>query len=313
MITSTNQVIPDFIVPEILELARANRIWFNWGSNNVELKACPELAASRLFQRVKEMSAKLDYENNEACSLCSMWAGGLWILDGPKIFRPTPDQCQALEQIEVKLALEDYAQPYPVVLIDLPDDRYAPFTAILCHQTPDRLLTFSLNSSDHEDDITTLITPQSPTIEASILKFNADCEQYQAVAPRALRVGLNSCLALANYGHYADYLFPKQVQNDRQLGKEATDRGHKARDRVRQAIQLVRFNQEVILHRTKTVKREAGEPTGREMPTGWRKGHWAMQPYGPHSSLRKRILRRPVLVRADRLSPGQTISTTYHT
>jgi len=41
-----------------------------------------------------------------------------------------------------------------------------------------------------------------------------------------------------------------------------------------------------------------------EVSAHWRRGHLRMQPYGPHSSLRKLIFVAPVLVRADRFDAG---------
>jgi hypothetical protein len=42
------------------------------------------------------------------------------IADGPKLFRPTYNQCLALENVEVTVPFENYKQPYPVVILELP-------------------------------------------------------------------------------------------------------------------------------------------------------------------------------------------------
>ena len=41
---------------------------------------------------------------------------------GPKLFRPTRDQCEALAQTAVSVRFEDYRQPYPAVVIEFPED-----------------------------------------------------------------------------------------------------------------------------------------------------------------------------------------------
>ena len=71
-----------------------------------------------------------------------------------------------------------------------------------------------------------------------------------AIAGRALRVAVNSCLALVNYGCHKEKLFPKQVENDRRLAQEKSERGEKARERLKLAVSVVCFNQEVVLHAT---------------------------------------------------------------
>ena len=43
-------------------------------------------------------------------------------VSGPKVFRPTLDQCLAMEQVAPRIPIGDYAQPYPVMLIDLPEE-----------------------------------------------------------------------------------------------------------------------------------------------------------------------------------------------
>lgn len=44
------------------------------------------------------------------------------VANGPKIFRPTFDQCLALENTEINIPIEYYQQPYPTVLIDIPKE-----------------------------------------------------------------------------------------------------------------------------------------------------------------------------------------------
>jgi hypothetical protein len=46
----------------------------------------------------------------------------------------------------------------------------------------------------------------------------------------------------------------------------------------------------------------ARQLTGHELPAHWRRGHFRLQPHGPHSSLRKVMFIAPTVVRADRLS-----------
>ena len=42
------------------------------------------------------------------------------IADGPKLFRPTVEQCEALENTEIKVPFDFYQQPFPTVIIEIP-------------------------------------------------------------------------------------------------------------------------------------------------------------------------------------------------
>jgi hypothetical protein len=51
----------------------------------------------------------------------------LWLMaevvnGGPKIFRPTLEQCLALEQIAPRVPLADYVQPYAAMIVELPEE-----------------------------------------------------------------------------------------------------------------------------------------------------------------------------------------------
>jgi hypothetical protein len=230
-----------------------------------------------------------------------MWATSIWLTDGPKVFRPTLVQCQALENVEVRLNFEDYAQPYPALMVELPEnDDYAPFIDVICFQS-EHMLIFNLLSKGRTDDITTIIGKYQNRglLEESFQRYDESCASLQKIAARALRVAANSCLALVGHEITTGYLFSKEVENDRRLAGEQTDRGERARQRLPLHAMLVAFQRDVVLHKTEG-GHLAGDPTGREVGCHWRRGHYTMQPYGPGNSLRKRRLRLPVMVRADK-------------
>ena len=92
-----------------------------------------------------------------------------------------------------------------------------------------------------------------------------------------MRIAVNSCLALTHYGNHLNYLFPKELERDRQLASEDSERGRRARARIKLAVQVASFSQEVCLHRVSSRVRHDGGPTGSSKPCHWRSGHWAMQ------------------------------------
>lgn len=306
MFRQVEDVCPRPMRGELLRLAKRDRNWVKW-------KGLPDVPGEQPNRYTCEIQQNTWLRKlwSSGADGFSMLALSLWLVDGPKIFRPTQEQCLALEQIEVRLELNEYAQPYPALLIDLPGE-YAPFLSVLCHKDP-AILNCCLVSQDHLHDITTTVAVDGRPIEVSLQRYDDDCASLAAVSARALRIAINSCLALTNFGYQAELLYPKEAASDTRLARENTPRGERARDRLQTTPHLVTFTQEVILHHTEVrqASQESSEESRREVTSHWRRGHWAMQSYGPSHSLRKRILRKPVLVRADKLlSSGRDISNT---
>ena len=301
MFQRVTDIIPNKeFVAELVRLASIDRNW-------VEIK----LGEGSAFQAKSRHETWLKSFMQRGGDITGIWALSVWLADGPKVFRPTLVQCQALEHVEVRLNFEDYAQPYPAILIDLPkSDDYAPFTNVICFKS-ENLIIFSLNTPEHVEDIVTCINRYNGrgTLEESFQRYDGDCDMFQQPASRALRIAANSCLALVGHETATGYLFPKDVESDRRLAQEQTERGERARERLPLHAMLVAFKREVVLHKTEG-GHPSGDPTGREVGCHWRRGHYAMQPYGPGSSLRKRILRLPVLVREDKFLGDLSDTTT---
>jgi hypothetical protein len=118
--------------------------------------------------------------------------GTLWyytlakaLAGGPKLFRPTPDQCEALQHAEARYAFKDYKQPYPVITLEIPDAyrqmlkaKYgipeSPQYVLVHHEDSHRFITVS--AFYNKGNIITHITPdraEYQTVEDS-LKRNRD-------------------------------------------------------------------------------------------------------------------------------------------
>lgn len=224
-----------------------------------------------------------------------------WLANGPKVFRPSAAQQEALAHVDVNIGLLDYAQPYPSIFVEV---THPVFRGVLCYNEPG-LLVCDMLSHDNQNDITTTVGVLEGLIEESLNKFSADAADVAAQATPVLRIACNSCLALANWGTRLEYLFPGEAARDKKFAAKGDAR---ARARLKDAAQLITFEQEVKIHQTHGGGKSDAE-SGRTVSTHWRRGHWAMQAYGPARSLRKRILRPPVLVRSD-LFVGDLSETT---
>ena len=285
-------LIPKAMIPELLRLGKLDRNWIEHEKSN----------ESRWHYIIKP---RYDTWLSKLCRSGADWdsmlAQSIWLADGPKVFQPTMDQCKALENVSVNISVDEYHQSYPSLVVQTP---YPPYSAVLCHHITKSncgplLICLLLSPPSHDHDITTCVSCASEKIEDALVKFHDDCEKDQQAACPALRVACNSCLALAHYGSHLDYLFPKEVQRDKKLAQENSERGIKAKARLQLPVQVISFDQEIKLHRTEVRKPEPGEPTGRQTPCHWRRGHWHTVCHGPKSSLRKLAFFAPVLVRSD--------------
>lgn len=286
---------PPLLIEELLRLKKLDANWTEWNYSEEN----PQEYIARIKPGISTFINKLA---TDGASIFSLRSTSEWLFHGPKIFRPSPVQIEALEQIEVNLTVADYSQPYPALMVT--DLNIGPFDSVLVYTEPGLIVATVLSRAfEHAYDITTTIASRDGRlIEESLGRFEPDCSLEGAIAHRALRVALNSCLALSNFGSHLSYLLPKELENDRKLGREHSERGLKARKRIALAVQVATFSQEITLHRVGSSQpRPEGEgsPTGRAMPPHWRRGHWRMQPWGPKNCFRKRVLIPPVMIRKD--------------
>jgi hypothetical protein len=306
-----HEVIPiDSVRTELLRLARLDREWVE----HENCEAPPGTPADMLqFQhyrarcRHKTWLAQFIRSGQD---FFAMHAESIWLVDGPKCFKPTPDQCAALENVEVRLTLDDYQQPYPAILIELPAS-YAPFYGVIVYRKAD-MLNCVLRSPRGEHDIVTTVgvSNRGEPIEKSLLRFDPDCCDDSKAAARALRVAVNSCLALANWPIVSALMYPHEAESDKFLSRHAKneDSQRRAAERLSLAVTRLSFEQDIAFHHVEG-GHDPSTPTGRQVTTHWRRGHWAMLACGAGRTERRLTFRKATLVRAD-LFTGDAANTT---
>jgi hypothetical protein len=304
---------PRFLVDALIAATKYDKDWLTWeyasAEESLEILGKPLPHDRRGYKLGFKPGVRLGpvwqiLGKPAASDLIGFKALGAWAAGGPKTFVPTAEQCEALENVDVNLTLDDYAQPFPTLFVKLPKERYYPFVGALAHLDetggPARMLSLSLFTHDNKDDVVTTVSSGPNPIEDSLRRFDRDCGNVQHVAPRVQRVAANCCLVLAGDPSLkVNWMYPHERASDERLALEETERGLKARTRLNTSPMLVSFSQQVTLRRTEGPAAVDAVPAGYELHTHWRRGHWAMQPHGPKHSLRKRIFRPPVLVRAD--------------
>jgi hypothetical protein len=255
----------------------------------------PLLAADELLKGKAEASVFYFME-----SLCKLAAG-------PRLFYPTVEQCESMENVDVSLPVSDYRQSYPVLGIVLPKEytdnlrqqinssEILPKVVICRHyQHLNSLFVCSTNDiqeiwhyafdtrNDHKD------------IEETLQNVEKGYgEGFRLATIKLSRVAINLSLLLANTP-------TKLVPENPRVFEKAQRRLKKRPELQSNAIDVATHIQRIITEQAITIRRHesAGEGTGTHGTPGahWRRGHWRSQPWGPRNSLRKNIFINPVFV-----------------
>lgn len=231
------------------------------------------------------------------------------LAEGPKVFTPSVEQCESMEEIDIDIAPGDFQQPYPTMIYQFPhayakglSERLAyptshPVYGITYTDKPSGFVLLGVTMSN-DDSFVVMIPPTTPTLEWALKKKmdNRSGDIMSAVelilSNLAERVCCNAAMLLMQYPTKIAPYDPKAYAKHRSKPKFA----HFATG----DFQSVSFEQNIIIREVRD------RPTGTEAePHGthaapkphWRRGHWKMQAHGPQHSLRKRILIRPVFVR----------------
>jgi hypothetical protein len=223
------------------------------------------------------------------------------IEEGPKIICPAFEECLALEQVEIRVPLSEYQQPFPVVFVEFPykyyehlknkTGRIAPKGAIVFHEPDCCFISIHIiyKTNDFEDISAFLDSnAQHETIEDSLndLVNNDVMDEDVKLAKVVERVLLNLNMVLVSEG-YRQTIVVEKYKN-------------KAKKIVDRPITLIGFDQHIKLYERKTMKTViAGDGTHKSPHPHWRRGHYRQQPYGENKSKRKRIFVKPVFVCSD--------------
>lgn len=269
------------------------------------------------------LSRLLEKAQTSERGLCLLDIIAAALADGPKIFLPTQEQFDAMEQVEMNIPIAEYRQAYPAIVVRVPtgslhniatryglEPRYCPQFILtrnrLTSEGANCVSTFGHFSDDnsqqvyffqdrphfatveqalqrHTDFLNGNMTPESLDYRQAM--FNMDC----------VRSVLNLMLMLTHFGWRSGGPLNKKRH-------EKIKRNPKLQKFAISAFSTIEMAQNIIIRKEERGPGHDQEPipTGRDMPPHWRKGHWRMQHYGPGNMQTKRIFIRPTLVRRDR-------------
>lgn len=192
---------------------------------------------------IRSLRVKSDADKDNPISGVGMLELGIvarCLAVGPKLLQPSVAVCRALAGIKVRLPVTDYAQPYPSILVRLPQEWVDEVAARHPGSPP---LPIILVEHDDVDPRVTLLVSPATGVKGSVL-FNIFDRpgitiedilrgpEMRMAAPRFLaaevhhRVALNLCL-MATYSGVksAGWLDPKRHAKHEKLARRGDARG----------------------------------------------------------------------------------------
>jgi hypothetical protein len=215
---------------------------------------------------------------------------------GVKVFRPSLQQCVALEHVAIDLKLAEYRQPYPAIIVEYPHDyaamRQIKFPFSICYHGNEMLMVWRRHDELMDDTLVSSIKDR--TIEDA-LGTRLEGSFCELPCKEATRAAINCCLILSNYPIETHNLLRADlVRANRERARR--DGRHYLPPQELTLIQHIDFHEE---------SSEPEHPTGLQLGDSrhrskahWRKGHWRRQPVGPGRQQMKLIFIKPILVNA---------------
>lgn len=249
---------------------------------------------------------------------------------GPKVFRPSKLQCEALENVEVNLSFDEYAQPFPTIIVEIPDnyERLIPceqageirldaeglypmehrVAFVVLNWNPSRKILaaggyftsgqcytrFFWQRNPGETIENALTESQSLELPGSMSSSNAESVAFA----KALQVALNAANMLMIFGHRTASSNKKYTERcAKHISTQEKAKNPVKLNNARRELKLIpllmELREPVITH---VEEKENSSIVGTIIRPHWRKGYWKQQPHGPGNTLRKRILIPAVMV-----------------
>jgi len=295
---------------------------------------------------VREMAGFLNavWQDGGVTAVEEVYVTSHLVAEGPKVFRPSAAECEALENVDPRVSVSEYAQPFPTMAVELPgayrarqavpmldtrtgrEDQAFPVAVILRHEPGLPALFTSVLWSGGLSVVRALHHFGGLATIADILHAGEPppggsmpvSEREQWLTDRIACVAVNAMLLLTQYGHQRlgrdSESYAARLERHLKLAqKRRGDTTRPARE-LRLLPVVYGFAQTVTL-----CDRQGALPAGDGTGVGswtvaphWRRGHFRMQPVGPGRTERRLTFIRPVLVHREKLRGTEArTSATY--
>ena len=228
---------------------------------------------------------------------------------GPKILRPSHEQCEALGHVDIHVGFEEYEQPFPVFFVEIPEsfrrllnEQYgSPCTsAIIASHDPSSRTLFI--STAHAETFT-LLSPRAGwrTIEEALRVNSVKDGPDLRLGHHLYRLALNFGLLLTRYGaKLSGPVDPGSWEKYRLAARRKKGRkAERFQGLLDRSFQQIDFGQKVIFKTTMRPQSPSSanpELVGSSRRPHWRRGHFRSQRCGMGRSQRKLIFVRPTFV-----------------
>ena len=243
------------------------------------------------------------------------------LAEGPKLLCPTAEQCEALEHVDVNISFDDYVQPFPTFLLELPEayrrrltDRFGfecPQLVVTHHDSRTKYILSFRSACPSGESTFHIMSPRWNTVEEA-LRFSEDEGNDLAQSEVIQRVALNFGLLMTYYG--VRDRGPVDPQSHathlRNARRKNQGKGERARRLLDAEINVIEFKQDVVVYDRSETQRTDSEGDGSVKRTHWRRGHFRRQVCGHARSARRLIFIKPILVNAHRFQ-GDVADTEY--
>lgn len=266
--------------------------------------------------------------------MVATFAIGESLIEGVKILDLEGVDFDSLEDIEINVSVEDYTQPFPTVVIKIPES-YAkrfknleePQFVILHHDSKLNVIITTVILKRVEtllkvyglvllNDFPTVEKAMSHVVGEEMFRDSDDIGKLEKHDYRSLiRACLNLCLLVDEFGLKRvgpeNPGFVNQLTRIRDRVKEP-ERRRKAQEQINKEPIIYSFAREVKL--SPPVPRIKGEGSNDKLliDPHWRRAHFRMQPCGPGRTERKRIRIERMFIGKKRFGgDASETSTTY--
>lgn len=261
----------------------------------------------RTLPRVERVVRSVTATSGNSLALCVVEMHGRLAADGPKLFKPSAAQCLAMERVDVRVPIADYRQPYPALIVELPDD-YRHAVAARCSVTaacPRYVFVrhwdaanggpafFSFGSIGGDELLYFFQDRHEfPTMEDALRTHATRNAGEEAVSEAMTRVCVNLCLLLTIHGCRRQSSNPRELER---LRRRADDASVVQR---RTHVEFVTLERDVVVRHEVAPKRAAQGGTHASPGPHWRRGHVRNVPCGPGRREKRLVFVPPVFVNA---------------
>ena len=265
----------------------------------------------KILQQLETMGAKDVLE----CWMCS-----LMLESGPKVMQPNMEVCRVVTETPINVTCGEYRQPFPVFLIELPDEFRkevgsrngveCPRIIKILHDERVGCVTVVWHTQgEHNMAVCDMDTMDYDSIEERIQEM--ECGKPHVA--RVLRVALNLSLLLTQYGVRVEGpLAAKTLERQKKKNAESKSprRRTRAQIQLRRSLDLITFEQDVVFKGWSESTENATAGEGSPKSPHWRRGHFKRVRIGLGRRETKRIFIPSTFVNGGQFE-GNVSDTSY--